>query len=137
MTYNRKVTGKASSIPAGLAYGTAVSILITAAGTMLIGNMIHTERLQWEQVGYGILIQILAASFLGAWTAYRKIKRQRLLVCLLMGLVYLILLLSMTALFFGGQYQAVGVAAGLILAGSGSAGLLGLKQKKKVLAGKR
>ncbi len=136
MTYNRKATGKASTFPVGLVYGAAVSILITLAGTMLIGNMIHTERMHWEQVGYGILIQIVMASFLGACTAYGKIKRQRMAVCLLAGGIYFLMLLSMTALFFGGQYQAVGVTAGLVLAGSGSAGLLGMRRKKKVPARK-
>lgn len=125
MAVNRKTTGKACSLPAGLAWGEAVNLGITAAGAALMGKLMDIGSMSWENVGYGIMAMLLCASFLGALVAYKKIKRQRLLVCLLSGALYYGTLLLITALFFGGQFQAIGVTALLVLGGSGAAGLLG------------
>lgn len=130
MVINRKPTGRAVSVPAGLTIGAAVSTISTLMIAIILGKLVDMEKLPWENIGYGIMLLILTASFLGATVAYMKIKRQRLLICLLSGTVYLGILLSATALFFGGQYESVGVTAALILAGSGSAGLLGLKENR-------
>ncbi len=126
MVANQKITVRASSMPAGLAVGGCVSLgttLLLAAG---LAKLVDMEILAWENIGYGIMLLLLLSSFLGAMTAFARIKRQRLLVCLVSGGIYLALLLSITALFFGGQYEAVGVTALLVLGGSGAAALLGL-----------
>ncbi len=125
-----KSSGKAASIPGGLASSSAVSLTITILGALLFGKMIDIGKLQWENIGYGIMVLLLAASFLGAWVACARIKRQRMMICALSALLYLGILLSITALFFGGQYEAVGVTSALVFAGSGSAGLLGMREKR-------
>ena len=106
--YNQKSTGRALSIPGGIAMGTCLSMILTIFSCAVLAWMVDNEKMQWE-----------------------KMKRQRLMVCLLSGAAYLAVLLSLTALFFGGQYQAVGVTSALILAGSGTAGLLGVKPAGK------
>lgn len=123
-----KATGRTMSMPGGLAMGGMTSLLITLVGTAALAWLIHRQRMEMENVGYGIMALLLAASFLGAVTAYRKIRRRRMLVCAASGAVYLGLLLCIPALFFGGQYSGVGVTALLVLAGSACAGLLGLGQ---------
>lgn len=123
-------TGRTLSLPAGVAAGIGVSLGISAAAIAVLAKLVDSETLAWENIGYGIMVMLLAASFLGALTAYRKIKRQRLMICLLTGMVFFGILLSMTALFFGGRYHGVGVTFLLILAGSGCAGLLGLREGK-------
>ena len=128
MVRNQKPTGLASTVPGGLALGAAVSLGLTLLASAFLAWLVDTEKLPWEKIGYGIMILVLAAAFLGAWTAFARIKRQRLMVCLLSGLLYFGILLSITALFFGGQYEGVGVTWALVLAGSGTAGLLGLRQ---------
>lgn len=137
MVTNKKPTGRAVSVPAGLAIGTAVSFILTLLAALLMGQLIDKEKLQWEQVGYGIMATLLAASFFGSKVSYTKIRRQRFLICLLSGAAYFGLLLAITALFFGGQYDGVWVTGALILAGSGSAGLLGLGGKKDLSHQKR
>lgn len=129
MTINQKSTGRAMSIPAGLAFGAGISLGITLFMAAIIAYLLETEKITWEGAGYGIMALLLIASSLGSMMAYSMIKRQRLLVCLLSGVVYLGILLSMTALFFGGQYDAVGVTMALIIAGSGTSGLLGMREK--------
>lgn len=125
--YNQKPTGRALSIPGGIAMGTCLSMIVTILSCAILAWMVDNEKMQWEKIGYGIMVVILMASFLGALLSFQKTKRQRLMVCLLSGVAYLAVLLSLTALFFGGQYQAVGVTSVLILAGSGTAGILGVK----------
>lgn len=129
---NGKRTGRTMSMPAGLAVGGVTSLTITLAGTAALAWLIHREVMAMENVGYGIMCLILAASFLGAVTAFRKIRRRRVLVCTGAGVVYLGILLAITALFFGGQYSAVGVTSLLVLCGSLCAGLLGLRQGRGV-----
>jgi len=125
---NQKANGRTSSIPAGLAVGAAVNIVITGMLTALLAILLDRETIAWEAVGYGILIMIMLSTFLGAVTAYSRIRRQRLLVCLMSGAVYFAMLLSVTALFFGGQYEAVAVTALLVAGGTGCAALPGLGQ---------
>lgn len=131
MVVNQKVTGNAASVPAGLAMGALMSLAITVAGAGILAKLLDMEKMIWENIGYGIMILLILSSFFGGLTAYKRIKRQRLLVCMASGAVYYGLLLSITALFFGGQYEAVGVTALLVLGGSLAAGMLGLRQGKK------
>lgn len=130
MVINQKPTGRASSIQAGLVFGAVISLSATMLAAVVLAKLIESEKMPWESVGYGILALLLISSFLGSVSAYSKIKRQRLMVCLLSGFIYFGILLSITALFFGGQYEAVGETAALVFAGSGTAGLLGLKEKR-------
>lgn len=130
MVRNSKSTGRALSMPAALAIGALVSLIITVLAAALLAKLVDTERLQWNNIGYGIMLLILMASFFGAVIACEKVKRQRLVISFLSGIVYFGILLSITALFFGGQYEAVGVTALLVLGGSGCAGLLGIREKR-------
>lgn len=130
MTANKKVTGKASSIPGGLASGGIVSIAITVAGAMGAAWLIGNEKLQENQIGYCSMFILLASSFLGAKTAAAKIKHRILYMSILSGVIYYAVLLAITAIFFGGQYQAMGVTGLLVLAGSACGALISPKGKR-------
>jgi len=121
---NQKVTGKASSIPVGLAVGGFVSMLFTIIGAIAAAWLIGNEKLSENKIGYCAMVLLLSASYLGAWTAAEKIKHRRLYICVMSGLLYYVILLAINALFFGGQYNALGVTALLVLAGSICAALL-------------
>lgn len=125
MTQTSNRTGRASSIPCGLMSGALISVMITGIMTGILAILISKDDVQWELVGYGILVMVMLSSFMGAIVAYRKIRRQRLIVSLMSGAVYYGILLSITALFFGGKYEAVGVTGLLILGGSTCAGIVG------------
>lgn len=126
MSEKHKYTGRTRSIPAGMGIGVGVSLGVTAAAIAALAKLVDSETLAWENIGYGIMAMLLAASFLGAMTAYRQIKRQRLAICLSTGAVFFLILLSLTALFFGGQYEGMATTFLLTLSGSAVAGLLGL-----------
>ncbi len=117
MTVNRKPTGRASAIPAGLAFGGAVSGAITILGALLTAKLMDAQVLQWHQSGYAVLLILLISAWAGAVMAAGKIKRQRFVVCLGAGCVYFLMLMITTALFFGGQYSGVGETGLLILCG--------------------
>lgn len=131
MVLNRKVTGKAMSFPAGLAFGTMVSILTTLFLAAVLSWLTVSEILEESHLGYGIMVVLLSASFVGAKGALGKIKRQRFVVCLLSGAMYFVILTSLTVLFFGGKFEAVGISSLLILCGSVVAGLAGGQTKRR------
>lgn len=121
MQINRRNTGKTMSMTMGLAIGAAISVCIMIAGAALTSRMLEKEILQWEHVGYGIVLILLISSFAGSAFSICKIKRRKLLVCTESAFIYTSVLLVITALFFGGQYEAIGVTVSVISAGSLSA----------------
>ncbi len=65
MTVNRKVTGQASSIPKGVAVGSAFSVTTTIIITAIAAHLISTEMLPEESLGYCAMAVLLTASCLG------------------------------------------------------------------------
>ena len=128
MVVNRKVTGTAMSMPAGLALGSLASLAITVLGAVFFANLILKERIPPDGIGYCSLVILLVSSATGAAVAAGRIKHRRLYVCGLSALLYYGILLSMTALFFGGRYRGMGVTALVVLAGAGAVALVGTQQ---------
>lgn len=125
MVIKQKPTGRTLSVPGGLAYGAICSMAVTTMGAAMLAWLVSAEKVPEQAIGYGVMVFLILASFLGAMVSWAKIRRQRIMVCMLSGAVYFGMLLAITALFFGGQYSAVGVTALLILCGSGLAVLTG------------
>lgn len=131
MVMNKKVTGKAMSMPAGLSVGLAVSIVVTLIATAVTANLVLAQRVGESAIGYIAVIVLLLASAMGSWLAAALIKRRWMVVCLATGGIYYLALLATTALFFGGQYQGMGVTAMAVLGGCGAIGLLGLRGESR------
>ena len=123
------MTGKTSSVPAGLAMGAGISMGITALGTVLLSVLMDREVVDWKGTGYLIMVMILAAAFSGASVAYARIRHQKLLICLMSGMLYFALLLMLTLLFFGGKFEALGETALLAAGGSMCAAMAGSRGK--------
>jgi putative membrane protein (TIGR04086 family) len=118
MTVNAKPTGIASTIPAGLAWGTGAAMAGTLLGAGIAAKLMETGHMQWTSSGYAVLVILILSAWLGASVAAGKIKRQRLIICLASGMTYFAVLMLMTALFFGGKYSGVGETTLLIFCGS-------------------
>lgn len=131
MVVDRKVTGTASSTPGGLALGWGVGMGITVLGAAVCAHLISKETIAGEGIGYCAMVIVLLSTVLGALVSAGKIKRRRLQVCLMSGAVYYATLLAGTALFFGGQYQGMGVTGLLVLAGCGVVILMGMNGGKQ------
>lgn len=127
MNGNRKVTGTASSMAGGLAVGSMASLVVTIAGAFLAGSLIEKEMINQQSVGYCAMVILVFASAVGSVIAVKRIKHRRLFVCGMIGVIYYGILLATTALFFGGQYQAMGVTALLVWGGCGAVALAGAR----------
>ena len=126
MTTTKKHTGRAMAFPAGVFMGATISLLWSILAAALVGLMIDREILRYTAIGYSAMLILLTASILGSFLAWRKIKHRRALVCLTTGGVYYLMLIGLTGLFFGGQFEAVGVTGILILGGCTTVILVGL-----------
>ena len=137
MTMNRKPTGTTMSMPAGLAIGGICSLLITLLLSATVAKLMAGETIAQGSAGYFVISILLIASITGACISYGRIRRRRMVVCLVSGLIYYCILLAITAMCFGGQYQGVGVTGLVVLCGSCCAGLMGLRDKSGSRRGKR
>ena len=119
MHKNKKVTGTVMGMPAGVGFGTLVSLIITLAGAALVSYLITTGKIGEETIGFSAMIILAVAATLGAWCAVNVVKRLRLQACMMTAVSYYLTLLALTALFFGGRYQGMGLSALIIIIGSG------------------
>ena len=127
MVLNKKVTGTAKSIPVGICIGMFVALVVTLSGALITAWLVSNERISDDGIGYSAMIILMASSMLGTFTAQSLVKHQKLIICAATGGSYYLMLLSITALFFGGQYQGMGVTALVIAAGTAVIILTGIK----------
>lgn len=127
MSINKNLTGRASSVQAGLFWGCITGLVISICAAAITGKLILSNVVPWESVGYVIMCILMCASFLSAAVSCAKIKRQYLVICALSGFLYFGILLALTALFFGGQYEAVGATAAMVFGGSGCAAIMKMR----------
>lgn len=118
MPIRKLQTGRATSMPQGLFIGLVISIVTTLISISILAKMIEKEIISLQNIGYAIMPILLGAPFLGAYISAKQIKRQRLAVCLSSGVLYWLILFAITALFYGGKYEAVAITAALIMTGS-------------------
>ena len=112
------------TMPMGLGLGAAASMLITVLIAFVGAAMIFRQVIPEESVGYCSLAALLCGTVTGAMVSAGAIKRRRLVVSLMSGGIYLCILLSCTALFFGGQYEGFGVTFLTVALGSAVAALI-------------
>ena len=137
MGINWKSKGAASSIPWALAISAIVNIVITLTGGAITAYLLLTERIGENGIRYASMIILLISAIMGAWSAYSCIKKQRLQICMMSAGVYYLLLMAITALFFGGQYQSMGITAVIILVGTVLVAILTGKDSGKIRFKKR
>lgn len=135
--HHQKVTGRARSMPVGLAMGAAVSMGITLGMAVIGAKLIDAGALGEGMIGYIAMVVLLLSSFCCGLVSAGSIKHRTLMVCGISALIYYGILLSMTALFFGGQYQGMGVTALLILCGCAVAAMIVTQQGRGVRGRRR
>lgn len=113
-----KQTGRATSMPRGLMIGLIVDTAVTMAGCVITAKLIDTELMSQNKIGYAAMVILIVASMTGAIISYRRIQRQKLMVSLLSAACYYGMLLVITGLLFGAQYDGAGETALLVICGS-------------------
>ena len=114
----QKYTGRAASIPMGLAAGTAVSLVVTAVGAAVAAWMTLQGTIPQDWIGYCTMIILMLSAAYGAMTAIRLTRRLRAQMGLACVGIYYLCLGAMNALFFGGHLQGMGVTAVVIVCGA-------------------
>ena len=137
MVVNRKPTGTAKSMPVGLLMGWLASAVITVTACAILAWLILSEKTGWEAMGYGAIVTLLAASYIGAAVSCKLIMHRKLLVCVLSGVLYLCSLTLITALLFGGGLQGIWLTALLTAGGSGTAALVHCAEKRDRRRGRK
>lgn len=131
MVLDKKVTGRAASMPAGLLAGLAVSMGVTLLSVSLVVTLILGDRIPENGIGYCGMLVIPLSVMAGAFTSVKMVKRRRLFVSLAAGVIYLLALAGISVSFFGGVRQGVVPAALLTLMGALAVGLCGVKSHGK------
>lgn len=126
----KKKTAKQVSLPLGIGIGIITGMVITVIGAMLAAWMIAGEKIGQGSIPYAAILILVIAAAIGAFAATLLIKEKRLIVCLSTGAGYYLCLIGCTALFFGGQYQAMGISALAVFLGSAITILVGVLGKK-------
>ena len=108
-----------------LALGTAVCIGVTVLCAAVGAAMISSGTIPESAIGYGALGTLALSSMAGALAGGWKIQEKRLYLCLLVAAEYVALLLAMTATFFGGQYEGVGLSVIMAILGAFGAAIVG------------
>ena len=132
MRLNSKKADQQSRMPLSIAVGCLVSVIITIFGSAVSAWLMDSEKLQESAIGYAAAVIILISAFAGCVVAVTVAGKQRLPVAAITGISYTLVLLAVTALFFGGEYEGVGVTALLIAAGTVCSLLIGMRGKKRV-----
>ena len=123
MKEHKHRTGTSTSVSKGMLCGVGVAVTMVLAGSVLLAWLLASEVINWEISGYGIMGILSIAAFLGGIVACAMIKRKRIQMSVLFGVLFWGVLLGITMLLFGGNYEGVMVTGCLIMASSISAGL--------------
>ena len=126
----KKQSGRAAALPVGIGFGVISALFITVLGAVGLTALIAGEHMSVATFGYGVMVILLVAAVVGAIVAMLLVKHRKLLVSLLAGSAYYLVLLSLNAMFFGGQYEGTLTTGLVILGGSGVAAILGSREEK-------
>ena len=117
----KKNRGQALSVQAGLFRSSVVMLLLTIVLSVFLTVLLQRGILTEGKSGYGVMLLLLIVSFTGSGYSAAKIKHQKMMMCLYSGLIYFLMLLGITAIFYGAQYEAVWQTFAVIGAGTAAA----------------
>lgn len=130
MTSSKRVTGTAVRMPIGIMWGTVLGLTVTGVLSAVLAWLVIRDVLSERTLGYSAMGIVLLSVIMGAWFTGVRIKRRWVLVSCVTGVVYYTILLLCTAIFFGGNYQGMGVTAAIVLLGSLLTGIIGKSRSK-------
>ena len=114
---NGKLAGK-------LAFGTGISMVMTLALAAGSAAAISAGTLPEAAMGYIAMVVLFLSSLVGTTVGAAGMNEKRLYICLSIAALYFAMLLAMTALFFGGQYDGVGASVLILLPGAISGAMI-------------
>ena len=125
MAKQGKGKGKATAMAAGIGIGLGAGLIMTLIGSVALTFALAGETLPVETMGYGVMAVLFVAAFVSSVVAMWCIKHRKMQVSLITAGAYLLVLLAMNALFFGGQYEGVGATVLVVAIAGTAAGFVG------------
>lgn len=116
--------------------GALAAIGVTLVCCAVCAWLISKEMIGEAAADYCIPVILILSSFAGGKTAIHRIQERRLITGVIVAAIYVLALLAVTALFFGGQYQGIGVTVPAALSGGVGAAILGNRAKKRAASRK-
>lgn len=95
-------------MPAGIGIGAGVGLLITLIGGIMLTFLLAGEKLSIDSMGYGVMGILFIGALLASITATWCYRSKRMIVSLITAGIYLLVLMAINALFFGGQFVGIG-----------------------------
>ena len=129
MARKHKMSVKGVSLPVGIVIGVLSGVAATILGALLLAYLVLRESVDIGGIGVGAMLVAALASAFGTWLAATLVKEKKLLVCGLTALGFLLVLLSITAVFFDGMFVGIGKITMMILLGAALPLLFTLRKK--------
>ena len=119
--------------------GTVIGITVLIVGSAVVAGMIYWESMGLDSADYAVMLIVMAAVFSGCFAASMVMKCQTLIVSLGVAGTMLAVLLSITAMFFEGQFHGIPVTLVLFLGSCIAAALVctRIQNRHKVYRKKR
>ncbi len=127
MSFKDRKTKIPYALILGPVFGLFVSVLVAVAATILI----YTETMQMDQMNVCAMASILLGAMSAAFVTVGKVKGNRLMMCALAGVIYLVALLSTAAIAFDGVKSGIGASVALTFGGVFAVFLMGMNGGKR------
>ena len=116
---NRKTFRKRESKNWGsvLTCGIVLTLVVMMISISVMAALMESTKINESAVGYYVVFIHLISILSGVRTVLRKQNEHKLYTSLFLGLLYWVMLLAMTALFFGCQYQGISVTIAVVMTG--------------------
>lgn len=123
----RNMASNVKSLPLSIFIGVLVSLVVTLISAGVQAFLIAEEKMTMSTLGYGALLTVIISVLTGSVTGILTAGNKHLLVSLITAGAYFLCLLSVTALFFGGQYENLLPTLIAVLGSGLAAALLSLR----------
>lgn len=124
---NKKRYGSTRNPAASIGVGVGLSVLVMLIGALVVTALLLNEIIGCERLDISVLIVTVLATAVGSACSSLRNGRTIFLVALGSSLGFFTILLSVTALFFGGQYRGLLVTLLVVLGVATAVALVILK----------
>jgi len=113
----KKIKSANNSIIKGIITGTAISLLIAIIGAAIAAAAIQAQTIPESSMQFIACILLLISSAIGCFVGGRVVGAKRALVSGITAGTYLLVLISITILFFDGMFRNFWTGLGCIAGG--------------------
>ena len=140
MAKQQKPFSDGGELGTALASGVVASMLSAVILCGVLAYLVASERISENSIGYGVMAILFVSSLLGGCISKYRERNRGILCCVVSGIMFLFVLVGVTALFFDGEFRGVIPNTSMILCGSAVAAILykpSLRKSRGVHSGKR